>query len=468
MALKWNLAYICDIVSGKVLYVSGGRDLNLVRGTVYSQKLNSLAIVTHPAGSSSTVEILDLQTAAPPVSHKIQQELSCFTFSQTTNELVCGTATCGLQLLNTLTGRWRHFEYPHRITFLSSLPSGTIVAGVVGSGIQLLSLDKGYASFRQPSMSAPTVHALDQGRVISVLPPSKDCIVLLEPATMPEFLVIRHRDAEIKPDWTEVLCPCSLATSLENRIEVCCHKREGFGRLQFWRSDIQIANWAMRTSELPSIGGISPSGARLVTFHNVDSQTHRIAVCCHKREGFGRLQFWRSDIQIANWAMRTNELPTIGGISPSGARLVTFHNVDSQTHIYVWDTQNGRCQRRLRVDKSILFTNPLEIRFESEDRFYSHYDTHRVPYDLDFSQAGSRAIFRRPQQPLGEQSHMRPYDVDDNREWVVSGSRRVCWIPPGYIGSAEGQYCWAGSVLVMVGQNGTLRKLDFCSRSLFV
>ena len=51
--------------------------------------------------------------------------------------------------------------------------------------------------------------------------------------------------------------------------------------------------------------------------------------------------------------------------------------------------------------------------------------------------------------------------VDDAYEWVVCGSQRVCWIPPGYIGLAQPSHCWAGLSLLMVGQDGMLRKLTF-------
>jgi WD40 repeat protein len=394
--VDWDL---WDVVSGRILHSS--EEWWSALGVVYSQDLGVLAIATGPAEFVATIETFDPQTGTPSGSYKVPQGSTRFAFSRTSKELVCDTNTRGLQLLDISTGRWRNFEYPHKITFLSSLPNGTIVAGVLGSGIQFLNLDERYTPSRQPSESAPTVHALDRGNVVLVFSADWDHILLLESATMSEFITIHYEGAIFSTDWVEVLC-----ASLENRTAIYCFKREGEGRLHLWRS--------------------------------------------HDRS--------------PKWSMKINELPSIGEISPSGARLVTFHNVDSQTHIYVWDTQDGKCQRRLRIDKSIPFTNPLEIKFESEGRFYSHYDTYRIPYDLDFSHGGaSRAIFRRPQQPLGEQLHTRQYDVDDNHEWVVSGSRRVCWIPPGYIKSGEGGHYWAGSALAMAGQDGMLRILNFRS-----
>ena len=55
----------------------------------------------------------------------------------------------------------------------------------------------------------------------------------------------------------------------------------------------------------------------------------------------------------------------------------------------------------------------------------------------------------------------RYYNLDDTREWVTCPTKRICWIPPGYIGSGNGSHCWAGNVLVMVGHDGVLRMLTF-------
>lgn len=75
--------------------------------------------------------------------------------------------------------------------------------------------------------------------------------------------------------------------------------------------------------------------------------------------------------------------------------------------------------------------------------------------------APNHPIIRGEQLPLVEQAQERRYRVDDNHEWVISGSQRICWVPPGYIRSVQASYCWAGSSLFMAGQDGTLRVLTF-------
>jgi hypothetical protein len=55
-----------------------------------------------------------------------------------------------------------------------------------------------------------------------------------------------------------------------------------------------------------------------------------------------------------------------------------------------------------------------------------------------------------------------PYSLDDNLEWVVDAkSRRVCWLPPGYISGIEDGHFFVGSSIVMAGQDGIVRRLTF-------
>lgn len=55
------------------------------------------------------------------------------------------------------------------------------------------------------------------------------------------------------------------------------------------------------------------------------------------------------------------------------------------------------------------------------------------------------------------------YTLDDDLEWVVDArsTRRVCWLPPGYVSKIEGGHFFFSSSIIMVGQDGVVRKLTF-------
>ena len=65
---------------------------------------------------------------------------------------------------------------------------------------------------------------------------------------------------------------------------------------------------------------------------------------------------------------------------------------------------------------------------------------------------------------LSEESVLstHPYELDENLEWVIDvESRRVCWLPPGYVSGIANGHFFVGSSIVMAGKDGTVRKLLF-------
>ena len=140
---------------------------------------------------------------------------------------------------------------------------------------------------------------------------------------------------------------------------------------------------------------------------------------------------------------------------------MTFRDVGRTTRICVRGVGLGQLWGELLVDG---FTSPPHITFGSETRFHSHHNNYYVPYDLEFSYQACK-IIPGERQPWTVESNEREFEVDSSREWVVSSGERICWIPPGYIKSDEDGCCWAGSDnLVMVGEDGRLRKLTFRSQ----
>ena len=389
---------ICDIAARTVLHNYTHKILGFIHPMVYSQKIPQLAILASstPDGSvkeaTKAIVIINLQTGKFTTSEWIHQNISCFTFSQTADLLVCGTGTHGLQFLDVSTRRFNHFKYPETMTYVSSLQNGTVVANFAGSGIQLLSLDGGH-EFQQPTISALTVYAFDEGKIIAIFPTSRDHILLLEPTFMSQLLTIPVRRVQLTPiDHTTILC-----ASCENATAVYSFQRDNAWFLQLWR------------------------------FHE----------------------------RAPRWTVKVDGMSMIGRISPTAARLVTFQTMDGLSRVCVWNAQNGKLDARL---EDIPF--PLDIEFTSNTKFCLHYVDHKRSHTLRSRGFDTRREEILPPSPRRLQKG-RYLNVDDNHEWVVRGPKKICWIPPGYIGPTQCGYCWAGTSLVMIGRNGTLRSLTF-------
>ena len=417
------LVSVWDIVAGTVLH-----NFTIpfpIHHVVYSWKFNLLATVaTSESESRHMVTIINPQTATTAITYHTQEDLTCIACSQTAEELVCGKKTGGLQLFNISKWGRRYIEHPVTVTSISPLPNGTVAAHFKGSGVQLLSLDGEHAESQQsPTASALPLYSLAHGEVIAVLKAGR--IALLRVSTM-EPLALQIPVQKTHP-------------TARNRARVFC--------------------------------SLSRFTSMAVYSFNENQEEY--------------MQLLESNRQHPKWTVRTGGLPSIGGISPSGTRIVTFTDVGNQTFVCVRDARSGELEATLRIDP----IHPLDITFDSDTRFYSHHDTHRVPYDVVIPVAlpdrddtlpplfqptatrnrtvsryrtysGYQIVRSKPLSLIDNLSQER-YDVDDTHEWVVSDSKRICWIPPGYIGSVQPSYCWVGSSLFMAGQDGTLRKLTF-------
>ena len=114
-----------------------------------------------------------------------------------------------------------------------------------------------------------------------------------------------------------------------------------------------------------------------------------------------------------------------------------------------------------------------DITFDSETRFYLKVDGpdqhFKVPYDIEPRAESSSAPGRCPlslikgqPEPLSEPRVTPPYILDANCEWVLDAkSRKICWISPSNVRRGDGGHFWNGSTLVMVGDDGVVRKVTF-------
>ena len=377
--------------------------LRSVHSAVYSQTVDRLAIMS-PYFLGNTFTILDVKTGTTSTLHSGSKRLSFVAFSQTTQQLVCGGEAPGLETVDISTGCWTHFDFPATPASISMLSNGTVVTHARGTGIQLLRLDQGYALPQQSTPPPLTMYPLDKGRIIAIVPTTDDCVLLLETTTMSHvFSIPTRKDLWFAADHTG-----TLSASLENKIALHSFQQWGENFLQVWEFSHQHPRWTVPTGVLASVGSISPACTRLATFHE-----------------------------------------------------------DSGGSVCLWDAYNGRLLAQIFINDPCA-PRPLDITFNSEDQFSFYDKTHRAPHVINTaSRTGNpttHSITRCAKQRLDGQVLEKCYCLDDGREWVICGLQRICWVPPGYIGSI---HCWAGSSLLMVGQDGTLRKLTFPDSSLY-
>ena len=168
--------------------------------------------------------------------------------------------------------------------------------------------------------------------------------------------------------------------------------------------------------------------------------------------GTGFMQSWKFYEEVPRWTVIVDSKVEVCGISPAAVLLLTIHATGQKSRICAWNAHNGYLEAQYEgVD------TPHDINFYSDTEFCLYGDRFNAFYIFGPGRLSLHSIRRST--PLPERPQYRYLDVDDTHEWVVSGSKRICWIPRGYIGSIQFSYCWVGSSLVMVGQDGVLRKL---------
>ena len=400
-----RVTHLCWLEPGKQLVVAGWKSAEVwdvvtrrvlwsftmddgICGVAYAQRLDRFAIAT-----TSESEPRGTITVVDPHTgtsfiHKISHRTSGLVFSPVTNEFLCRIGTHAIGLFSLPARSWRQFYHPFMITSVSTLSNGTVVVTTRGTRIQLLSLDEGNPPSRQPTTLGPTFDTLDEGKII-VFPSSY-------------------------------------------------HDRDHIALLE--------------TSTMSRIQAIPPPTSGNYSKVLCASLKHRIVVTCSGNSLREYLQLWRFGDETPSWVDRESGEGLVGGISPSGSRLVVIDGSSARSRVRVWNIENGTRVADI-PDGPFWPGPPLEIRFESEDKFYSHHHTFCIPFTIFGS-----SIIRHERLLPAEQSQRR-YDVDDSHEWIVGSSKKICWIPPGYFRRGANSYCWVGTALIMAGQDGVLRKL---------
>jgi hypothetical protein len=180
------------------------------------------------------------------------------------------------------------------------------------------------------------------------------------------------------------------------------------------------------------------------------------------------MQAWRSGSPLPEWTEAVDEDPPLSGLSPECTYIAMFYGSPRQ-EVCVKDAKDGTTLANLLLgDDDLGMGKVYEVMFDSETRFHLKiYGPGRhvqISHHITASPSGphSHTITKREPVPLLEPRPTPPYALDANCKWVVDAkSRKVCWISPGNARRGDGGHFWAGLELIMVGDDGVVRKLAF-------
>ena len=169
---------------------------------------------------------------------------------------------------------------------------------------------------------------------------------------------------------------------------------------------------------------------------------------------------------LPEWTEAAEEDALLCGWSPESARIATFYT-SPRRELHVKDAKDRTTLANLSLEGDDLGAGEVyDLIFESETRFYLMIDGSglhvQIPHDIVASPSGgySHTITKGEPVPLPEPRAIPPYSLDANCEWVIDAqSRKICWISPGNVRRGNGGHFWAGLSLVMVGDDGVVRKV---------
>ena len=324
-------------------------------------------------------------------------------------EVLCITLPMGVQILNTSSYDWTN--NPPLLDMATSttvLLSRNLVVQTRDS-IQIFSIDVLMGGGAHNDRHVSHIYSLDGNYIICILQPTRH-IAVLKLETLREI-----RFDEISSLWPAVEDVCEM---------------EPDNRMLLYSDRMLISNimeaWWLDTS--------------------LDKQV-------------------RLDLEGVPW--------TLHRFSPTRSKIVIiFTSTDSSWEIRLYNV-GYRCvvaRQFLKSEGGTIY----DLTFDSETRFYVKMykpGWHaQIPCDITPSprlrQKGgyltNYTITEGEPMTLSEPLAPPSYTLDANCEWVLDAqSRKICWISPGNLRKGNGGHFWADQSLVMVGDDGVVRKVSF-------
>jgi WD40 repeat protein len=399
-----------------------------VEGIAYSAGQHRLAVCL-TSRTESTIMVIDIRTGLTSVSVPSTAEASKFTFSGNGDRVLCVSSGTGLRFFDTTTPTPHSWcNYPSDLGSVDSigfLRSGHLVVNV-GDSIQLLATEHARPSGTSLDSGISHVYPFDNGRAMCTSSRDHPKVHLLDTKTMKTLADYRVRHDALDPSFP----PPITCVSLDQYIAVLCHPKHDAFVLGLHVIGSVLFQWRSRSPLPVLLGVLSPDGKTLITV--------------------GRSEFVGWEIYA-----RTVSGGDVIGYLPRRGEPPRNIGFTSDTQLYIeHEVKDDDVEALALVAASVA----------SEGRFHTkgcHMDR---PIRTAFTLAPGGGIFHLDIRELPGRwiPPAPPYGLDESLEWVVDAkSRRVCWLPPGYVTGIEGGHFFAGSSIVMAGRDGILRRLTF-------
>jgi len=399
--------------------------------TAYRSRTSTLVIpaanFSSPAiTAQSTITVIDIRAGLELVSIPHPKTISSFTFSDDGDRVICAIPGSLESFdISRSPPEWDDYSNILGMTYsIGLLQSGRLVVNV-GEYIQLLvkQSTSPFGTCRGPKIS--NVYPLDNGRAICAVSRNHEDVYLLDMETM-KTLYEYHAGLDI-PHLNTL--PQIVCASVDKRIVVLCLPANWESTLELHIIGSVFPQWEQRLSLPVSLGALSPDGEKLITIMHAAG--------------------WGEECELCIRGVQKGEILTSVTLAGALPRDITF---TSETQFYIEDPSSRALSG-------------------SEDDCGGDVN-YGFRYEMDYEEYNVRRTFTLAptsngygiQQVSGEGvlSTRPDYALDKNLEWVVDAkSRRICWLPPGYIGGIGDGYLFVGSSIVMVGQDGTVRRLTF-------
>ena len=462
-----------------ILEMSTGRTLHTIRtrGGVREITFSAgqhLVAVLSTFETRGIIEIVDINTELTLISSAALENVSCFTFSGNGDRLFCATKAGDLQSLHISepSPNWHdHRSHPATMHSMTLLPSGHLVVNSGGS-IQLLKSEYSQPFTASPDPEIAHIYQLDNDKAICVSSRDHRDASLLDLETMKTLA--NHRDELDKLD--EQSAPRFLCTSIKKDTAILCHKGvDGFA-LKRYKIGHTSPIWEQSSPRPAILGTLSPSGRILVTVHSGGDPSERLdwSLCFWMAAGRGRklhnstvaFQGTRPPSRIAftsetQFYIEEREVFSSPTITSKHASL---HPQESDVIPKTTTSKQPDRHTSPRVQKPVIqrlnHTPFSTTNSEGQSRTGIHHEEYYIREN--FSLRTFKDYIEMEEVSEEEILVIQPYALDESLEWVVDAeSRRVCWLPPGYVTRNENGYCFFGSSIVMAGQDGIVRTLTF-------